>query len=906
MSTFGTTLWEGALHATAFSVLGIILYLAMRRWSPAAGSLASASTLFVMAVVSLLAFSPWPRWTADVRPGRSIPPKEAAPAGGEVAPREATSPAPTPGSPRADGFDWSTYFHAWAAPLWVERVEPSPAVSSSRWSWRDGLAVAFPAAVLLGLGRLVTGLWAMRRLRRSSRPVSQAEIVDALEVLRAEMGCVRPVALRVSAELATPATIGARRPLILLPEDWTTWDEAERRAVLAHELAHVCRGDFLSGLIAQLSVALQFYHPLAHWLSARLRLEQELAADAWTARLSGGSQSYLTTLARMALRRDDQRLGWPARAFLPSRHTFVRRIDMLRHSKRVRHVPVSSSWRFGTLGTLAALGVIVAGFRGPARSTLAEVYPFSTQEAAAKDGHTPSPAIDLKYLPAGARAFIAAKPAELISRREFRSLQKLLASDPGPGPFKMFPPGETEQVILFWEEVPGNRQQNPQVPPPSGLVVKMNKARDWKTSLPGAPFEEVQHAGQTYLNGIHGGGPGWAAYIPDGRTLVAGREDLIRELIEDLKAPADAHAWDDVWKRLGQGQLNLVVDVRWLRRWLDSTLGHGPGGEARLEMIAPLVERTRVVGLGFSLDRELRLDALATVADEQDLKPVTETAQALLTLGKNALKGIQREGGRPTEGFGEVQMWMLGLLGDLLEKAQMESAGTTVRLRSTIPYDGAEAARVVDAVAREGRTTQHRYQSVNNLKQIGLAFHNYVAQKGELPRPVMYGGKTGKVPYSWRVALLPYLESQDLYEAYNFDEPWDGPNNRKLIDRMPAYYAYPAPGGVSRSNTSYFVLEGPGTMLGKGEKVTFMDVTDGTSNTLLVVEAKRDVPWTKPEDLPYDPNRPLPEFGGFVPDGFNVLFADGSVRFIRKTVLPLTLRALITRAGSEVISLDSL
>ena len=121
--------------------------------------------------------------------------------------------------------------------------------------------------------------------------------------------------------------------------------QAERRAVLAHELAHVCRGDFLAGLVAQLSLALHFYHPLAHWLAARLRLEQELAADAWGAALSGGKTTYLATLAQMALRRDSRALTWPARAFLPSRGTFVRRIEMLQDTQANSVMPPSRPQR---------------------------------------------------------------------------------------------------------------------------------------------------------------------------------------------------------------------------------------------------------------------------------------------------------------------------------------------------------------------------------------------------------------------------------------------------------------------------------------------------------------------------------------------------------------------------------
>ncbi len=195
--------------------------------------------------------------------------------------------------------------------------------------------------------------------------------------------------------------------------------------------------------------------------------------------------------------------------------------------------------------------------------------------------------------------------------------------------------------------------------------------------------------------------------------------------------------------------------------------------------------------------------------------------------------------------------------------------------------------------------------SINNLKQIGLAFHNYHSAHKHFPAAV--NRDKGPFPYSWRVAILPMIDQQELYNQYHFGEPWDGPNNRKLIDRMPTIYAYPGADGEpsSRSRTAYFLFTGDSTIGGTEGGAQVTQTTDGTSNTILAVEAKRDVPWTKPEDIPFDPKGPLPELGGLTPDVIVALFADGSVRYLKPSTRPETLKALITRNNNEVISGDS-
>ena len=185
-----------------------------------------------------------------------------------------------------------------------------------------------------------------------------------------------------------------------------------------------------------------------------------------------------------------------------------------------------------------------------------------------------------------------------------------------------------------------------------------------------------------------------------------------------------------------------------------------------------------------------------------------------------------------------------------------------------------------------------RSQSTNNLKQIGLALHNFLSANDHFPGDIR--GKDSKPLLSWRVAILPFIEQQALFNEFHLDEPWDSTHNKALIAQMPATFAVPDGSPTEPGLTFYRGFSGKGTlfdpMSGDGTKIA--SITDGTSNTIAVVEAKEAVPWTKPEsELPFDELKPgeqpkpiIDLLGGHFSDGFNALFCDGSVRFIRNTV----------------------
>jgi hypothetical protein len=198
----------------------------------------------------------------------------------------------------------------------------------------------------------------------------------------------------------------------------------------------------------------------------------------------------------------------------------------------------------------------------------------------------------------------------------------------------------------------------------------------------------------------------------------------------------------------------------------------------------------------------------------------------------------------------------------------------------------------------------------NNLKQITIAFHEHNDTYGYCPAATAYRTKDGKPGLSWRVAILPFIDSEDdLFSQFHFDEPWDSPHNIKLLPRMPKVYLMP--GGKSDAGlTHYQVLVGPRTPFSRelpqrrkpdfgaiplpeiGPRIP-ADFPNGTS-MILVATARDPVPWTTPDDLAYDPSKPLPPLGGHFRGGwYNIGLADGSTRWVDNQTPEAKLRRAI-------------
>lgn len=216
--------------------------------------------------------------------------------------------------------------------------------------------------------------------------------------------------------------------------------------------------------------------------------------------------------------------------------------------------------------------------------------------------------------------------------------------------------------------------------------------------------------------------------------------------------------------------------------------------------------------------------------------------------------------------------------------------GFNVLLRTYFPRLFYDPRTISDM---EGRHLPHF-----SMMSIGRAMEQYADDHdGRLPPAAIYSD-AGVPLLSWRVLLLPYLEMGDLYRQFKLNEPWDSPHNLKLLATTPTSYFCLEGYRRRQPGTTYFqVFIGKGTPFEGREGCRLKDISR-RSYTILVVEAATAVPWTKPEDIPYDADQPLPEFGGLFKEYFWVLFADGGSTTVRPGFDVVGFRRAILKNGN--------
>jgi prepilin-type processing-associated H-X9-DG protein len=289
-------------------------------------------------------------------------------------------------------------------------------------------------------------------------------------------------------------------------------------------------------------------------------------------------------------------------------------------------------------------------------------------------------------------------------------------------------------------------------------------------------------------------------------------------------------------------------------------------------------------------------DEASAVKLEQTLNNAIDFGRIMATT--EIMKNLQGSGA-VNEAMGQYVNRVGGQLSDMI-RPNRQGKLVRVNLESGVGSVGIMVGLLLPAV-QAAREAARRMTASNELKQIGLAMHNYHSAFRKFPDRAIRD-KEGKALLSWRVAILPFIEQQDLYEKFRLDEPWDSPHNIQLLDQMPTTYVDPSV-IVPPGHTVFQLAQGDGLLFEETGERKFRDILDGTSNTIMAVESSREaaVPWTKPADLEFELSDPLAKTGDAHQGGFHVLMADGAVLFMTNSIDLDMFRAMLTRDGRETI-----
>lgn len=216
-------------------------------------------------------------------------------------------------------------------------------------------------------------------------------------------------------------------------------------------------------------------------------------------------------------------------------------------------------------------------------------------------------------------------------------------------------------------------------------------------------------------------------------------------------------------------------------------------------------------------------------------------------------------------------------------------------------------ALIVPFVRRDARPAAYRTLCKNNLKHILLALHEYRDVHEVFP-PACTVNAEGRPLHSWRTIILPFLDQEQLYDSVDLTKPWNDPINAKALLSMPSVYRCPSTDQLDHT-TTYLAVVGEQSFLHPIDPRSMSEISDGTPNTLAVIEVAQEnaVPWMSPLDadeagvITFGRSGTLVHAEGRSPGFTNAAFADGSVRILSADLSPETRRALVSIAGGDKI-----
>ena len=376
------------------------------------------------------------------------------------------------------------------------------------------------------------------------------------------------------------------------------------------------------------------------------------------------------------------------------------------------------------------------------------------------------------------------------------------------------------------------------------------------------------------------------------KQMVAPRQQLgkVASLLQQVKAESDVLA---------------IVSIDMLRPLIEEVdyrpLGQLP--QSLAQDVQAILESTEFVAVGANFASEAKLQLVMAGATAAETDKIEAALRRSLEFFRETYSAqVQQQFSGPTETEVAVRSYVdrvkEALAGQLMPVRQGDKLVLDVQQLQSVAAIGTLSFLIAPAV-EAARRASLRMESSNNLRQIGLAFHNFESAYRTLPAASGLDND-GKPMLSWRVALLPFLDEAALYEEFHLDEPWDSEHNITLLERMPAVFRHPS----KKTQPGYTVFQVPlsdESLLRQTEATKFGDITDGLSNTILALEtsAEAAVPWTAPQDYQIDNDNPGAKL--FTNGKTSIVLGDGYVRSISHSIAAEILNALYTRGGGELI-----
>ncbi|MDX1927299.1 MAG: DUF1559 domain-containing protein [Pirellulaceae bacterium] len=395
------------------------------------------------------------------------------------------------------------------------------------------------------------------------------------------------------------------------------------------------------------------------------------------------------------------------------------------------------------------------------------------------------------------------------------------------------------------------------------------------------------------------------------KTILLGTKIFVKRMVTQRRAPTSLTT---TLTSVAAGQDALVLlSIKTLRPviegGIDSMQGQLPpelAGDLKV-----VTASTDFMALRLTLDKGEKLQLMASANDDAAAAAMEKSLMNLIAFSK-AMIVEQAKAAIPEDGSATS-----AATHKYVDRVSTEISGMLTPKRNSkrivLEVEGLENTATIGTLVglllpavQAARQAAMRMDSSNNLKQLGLAMHNYESAYRSFPATAILERDTGKPLLSWRVAILPFIEQAALYNQFHLDEPWDSPHNIKLLDMMPVTYQSKSK-KVKPGHTVYVAPVNEETLLRKDELAKFRDITDGTSNTIMLIEAGEEaaVPWTKPDDLDVDLENMAEVIAKLKnetgPQIFQACFGDGSVRAIDINIDLELLKALLTRAGGEVV-----